>query len=242
MNELYREAGLDIYEKVHYGSGEHIREVEDMLSWYRRRNTRVLDIGCSGGLHVLEFAKRGFATTGIDIEASAIERAKQRNRDEGLNAVFYLRDLEHDAIADLGSYDLIYSVGNVISHVNKACIGQVFKKIITCLAGGGIFLFDVLIIGSQFPEEVREDDLGIVWQRRVSRETGEIDLSGKFVSFGIIQDFHVWGYNIEEVIEILVQSGFCAIEFSDKLDFSYLGTQSAAPFCLRFRAQAQQVT
>ena len=32
MNELYREAGLDIYEKVHYGSGDHIGEVEDMLS------------------------------------------------------------------------------------------------------------------------------------------------------------------------------------------------------------------
>jgi SAM-dependent methyltransferase len=181
MTDLYREPGLDVYEKVHYGMGDHIREVEDILRWYRRSNTRVLDIGCSGGLHVVEFAKRGFAATGIDVETSAIERARKRCRDQGIDAAFYVLDIAHESFADLGRFDLIYGIGNVLPHVDKARAPQVFKKIRTCLDRGGIFLFDVLIIGSEFPEEIREDDLRIVWKRKLNRMTGEISLKGIFL-------------------------------------------------------------
>lgn len=79
MTGLYRDSGLEIYEKSHYSHGEHIAEVERILAWYKRRNTKVLDIGCSGGLHALEFSKRGFSVTGVDIEQSAIELAKKKS-------------------------------------------------------------------------------------------------------------------------------------------------------------------
>ena len=60
MAELYRNAGLDVYEKAHYAHGEHIHEVGKILTWYTRSGSRVLDVGCSGGLHALEFAARGY--------------------------------------------------------------------------------------------------------------------------------------------------------------------------------------
>jgi SAM-dependent methyltransferase len=240
MTDLYREPGLDVYEKVHYGTGDHIREVEDILSWYRRSNTRVLDIGCSGGLHVIEFARRGFTATGIDVEASAIERARKRCRDQGIDAVFRVRDIVDASFADLGRFDLVYSIGNVLSHVDKARALQVFKKIKTCLAMDGAFLFDLLIIGSQFSEEIREDELGIIWKRKLNPITGEIGLRGIFLDSGITEDFQVWGYGIEEVTDMLMQSGFSSIEYSDRLDFSNPGTRCAAPVCLRFRAHAKE--
>jgi SAM-dependent methyltransferase len=240
MTDLYREPGLDVYEKVHYGMGDHIREVEAILSWYRPTNTRVLDIGCSGGLHVIEFAKRGFAATGIDVETSAIERARKRCRDQGIDAAFHVVDIVHESFEDLGRFNLIYSIGNVLTHVDKARALEVFKKIRTCLAMDGIFLFDVLIIGSEFPEEIREDDLRIVWKRKLNRMTGEISLKGIFLDSGITADFQVWGYGIEEATEMLIQSGFCSIEYADRLDFSNPGTQCAAPVCLRFRARAKE--
>jgi len=240
MTDLYREPGLDVYEKVHYGMGDHVREVEDILSWYRPTSTRVLDIGCSGGLHVIEFAKRGFAATGIDVEPSAIERARKRCRDQRIDAAFYVLDIAHESLADLGRFDLIYSIGNVLSHVDKSCALRVFKKIRACLATDGIFLFDVLIIGSHFPEEIREDDLRIVWQRTLNRITGEISLKGIFLDAGITEDYRVWGYGIEEATEMLIQSGFCSIEHSDRLDFSNPGTRCATPVCLRFRAHAKE--
>jgi SAM-dependent methyltransferase len=240
MTDLYREPGLDIYEKVHYGTGDHIREVEDILRWYRRSDTRVLDIGCSGGLHVIEFAKRGFSATGIDVETSAIERAVRRCRDQGIDAAFHVRDIVHDSFSGLGKFDLVYSIGNVLSHVDKASALGVFKKIKTCLDRDGIFLFDVLIIGSQFPEEVREDDLKIVWKRKLNPATGEISLKGIFLDSGMTDDFQVWGYGIEEATEILMQSGFCSIEYSDTLDFSNPGTHCAQSVCLRFRARSKE--
>lgn len=67
MTGLYRNSGLEIYEKVHYSHGEHITEVERILTWYGSLNKRVLDIGCSGGLHALEFARKGYSITGYGI-------------------------------------------------------------------------------------------------------------------------------------------------------------------------------
>jgi SAM-dependent methyltransferase len=237
MVKLYRDSGLDIYEKAHYSHGEHIREVEQMLTWYLRRNTRVLDIGCSGGLHALEFAWRGFAVTGVDIEPSAIQRAKERSRDQGLDVEFLVIDLEKDDITCLGKFDFIYSIGNVMSHVRKDLLGNVFRKIRACLKNEGIFLFDLFIIEAPFQEEVFENDLKIIWHRSLDGQTGSIHMDGNFQDFGITQHFEVWGYSIGEVCRIANLSGFHEVDFSDTLDFSSSRTEKKNPVCLNFRTR-----
>jgi SAM-dependent methyltransferase len=237
MMDLYREPGLDIYEKVHYGSGDHRREVEDILSWFHRGGARVLDIGCSGGLHLLEFAAKGFHVTGIDIETSAIARADKRAKDLGLEIAFHVLDIARDSMACLGTFDLIFSIGNVISHIDKTLMPEVLRKVWACLDDDGVFVFDALAISAHFPVEVHELDLGIIWKRSLNRSTGEIRLEGIYRDFGITQDFRVWGYTADEMIAMLAQAGFRNTEFSDKLNFAYLETRSAAPVCLRFRTK-----
>jgi hypothetical protein len=111
------------------------------------------------------------------------------------------------------------------------------QKIRTCCAGGGLFLFDILIIGPEFREEVREDRLGIVWKRKLDAATGRIDLQGEFTDFAVTQAFQVWGYTVGEVVAILRQAGFTAIEYADGLDFSPMGTTTGDPVCLRFRGE-----
>ncbi len=240
MTGLYRQAGLEIYERVHYGAGQHVLEVADLLHWYGRSSAKVLDIGCSGGLHAIEFAKRGFVVTGIDVEASAIERAKKRSRDEALAVAFYRLDVVRDSLAGLGPFDLIYSIGNVLSHVPKKCALQVFKKIKACFNPGGIIFFDLLAIGQEFQEEIREEDLGILWKRKLNRNTGEISLKGIFPEYNLVEEFNVWGYDPDEAMQMLAQSGFNDIAYSDRIDFSYSGTQYANPVCLRYRARAKE--
>jgi 2-polyprenyl-3-methyl-5-hydroxy-6-metoxy-1,4-benzoquinol methylase len=71
---------------------------------------RVLDVGCGTGEHVLMCAQRGLAATGIDLAVSALEVAREKARERGLNARF----LCHDAlrIAELAeSFDTVLDCG-----------------------------------------------------------------------------------------------------------------------------------
>lgn len=240
MVELYRDAGLDIYEKVHYSHGEHIREVDQILSWYLPRGTRILDIGCSGGLHALEFARRGFSVTGVDVEPSAIERAEERSRSQLLRAAFHALDIGRDDLASLGTFDLIYSLGNVISHIDKNRFGDVLERIRKRLDQDGIFLFDVLIKGNPFLEEIREEEHRIFWKRKLDEETDLIRMDGFFEEFDVTCPFEVWGYSVEEVCSIVCQSGFRHVDYSDRLDFSPSGISTTNPFCINFRAYMKE--
>jgi SAM-dependent methyltransferase len=237
---LYRDSGLKIYEKVHYSHGEQIYEVEAILSWYGRKVGRVLDIGCSGGLHALELAKRGYSVTGIDKENSAIGVARKRFAESNLQADFFAADLEKDDLTWLGSFDLIYSLGNVISHIPKKSLPDVLRKIKACLKIDGIFFFDILAIGDTFPDEVHEKDLGIIWRRTLDRRTGEILLRAIFEKFDVIQDFRVWGYTREEMEGLLKEMGFTRIDISPSLDFSTSDTTAKNPVCLRYKARIKE--
>ena len=238
--ELYRDTGLEIYEKAHYSQGEHFREVDAILSWYERANARILDLGCSGGLHALELAKRGHIVTGIDIEPAAIDLARKRNRDLYLQAGFLVVDLENGSLSGLGKFDLIYSMGNVLSHLPKKSLPNLLEKIKGCLAEDGIFLFDILHVGEEFPEEVYEEDLGIAWKRNLDRETGKIRLRGNFRDYGFIQEFQVWGYGRNEMEAILNRTGFSRVDISAMLDFPRTQTITGNPISLRYRARTTE--
>jgi SAM-dependent methyltransferase len=59
----------------------------------------VLDSGCGTGEHALMLAARGHEVTGIDLSATAIERARRKAAQRGLDATFVVGDvLELDAL------------------------------------------------------------------------------------------------------------------------------------------------
>lgn len=237
MIELYRDPGLNIYEKSHYSHGEHIIEVKQILSWYRCRRACILDIGCSGGLHAIEFAKRGYSVIGLDIEPSAIELARRRSRNNRVE--FRTMDIDRDDPSALGKFDLIYSIGNVLSHVRKDSLPDILGKIRGSLNEDGILLFDVLINAEPFEEEIHpgKSGLQIVWRRNIDGGTGKISMDGTFLEYGFTQHFDVWGYTVEEMKGLLGSSGFSDIEYSETLDFT-AKNKSKNPISLYFRAKA----
>jgi len=237
MTELYKNEKLDIYERAHYSLGEQVEEVSQILSWYGARGRRVLDVGCSGGLHALEFARRGFSVTGVDIEPSAIERAKERSGELKISAQFKVLDLRVDSLSSLGRFDLIYSLGNVLSHIDKEKMVGVLRKIGACLANRGVFLFDLLLKGNPFRKEIRDEKHRILWTRGLEEQSGRINMDGAFHDFGVVQHFEVWGYTVEEVLKITAASGFVMQGICEHLGFAEGTEHGDNPFCLNFRAR-----
>ncbi len=86
----------------------------------------------------------------------------------------------------LKKFDFIYSIGNVLSIVKKDHIFEVFKKICDCLDEKGILLFDVLMNSKPFQEELypKENELQIIWKRKIDEKTGRISMDGIFLESG----------------------------------------------------------
>jgi SAM-dependent methyltransferase len=237
MVDIYRDSGLSVYEAAHYSRGEHLAEVDALLAGRLPPGARVLDLGCSAGLHALELARRGFRVTGVDVEPSAIELARQRGRESGGTARFEVLDLSTGAFAPLGTFDLVYSIGNVLSHLPKAGIRGILRKIRGRLNAGGVFIFDLLNGDVRVPGEIREPGTNIVWKREFDPGTGRIRLEGYFPAFGVTQRFDVWGYEKEEVENLLKRAGFLEIIASGTLCFDDPTTAIHPPVSLRFKAR-----
>jgi hypothetical protein len=195
MVSLYKDTGLDVYERVHYSDLEHVREVEQILEWYTQENTRILDIGCSGGLHALEF------------------------------------------INCLGKFNLIYSIGNTVSHFNKYRLYNTLLKMKHCLDENGIVLFNVFMLESPFRFEIYADQFKIFWRRTLDKRTGKINMCGNFLKFGVTEYFDVWGYYVYEIQDLLQVLRFEQIDSSIKLNFSRMESPRPNAPSLYFRAR-----
>lgn len=236
MVGLYKDAGVDVYEAIYYADLEHVREVDQVLRWYTAEKSRVLDIGCSGGLHALEFAKRRHCVIGVDIEPSAIRRAKKRSKAHMLNVCFQVLDIENDDIFRLGKFDLIFAIGNVISHLNKYRMYNTLRRVRLCLNSGGTLLFNVYTLDCPFREVIVAERPRIFWKRQIDQKTGKIRMSGTFLDFGFTEFFEVWAYYRYEIEELLGVLDFRQIDCSNHLDFSCAATRSTTAPSIYFRA------
>jgi ubiquinone/menaquinone biosynthesis C-methylase UbiE len=92
---------------------------------------RLLDIGCGGGAHALEFAEHGWTVTGVDVSPAQLELARAR----GVDVV------EADA-ADLpfedGSFDAAVSI---FTHTDVADFAGLVGEAARVLRPGGHFAY-----------------------------------------------------------------------------------------------------
>ena len=89
----------------------HIAEFAEFHRWAGKR---VLEIGCGIGSDAEEFARAGAEYVGIDISSTSVVLSRARFNVMGLNGEFHVKDASK-SLADLGSFDLVYSYG-VIHH------------------------------------------------------------------------------------------------------------------------------
>ena len=103
---------------------------------------RVLDMPCGPGRHALEFARRGFQVTGVDLNPSFIAQAKERAEKEGLSVEFVqkdMREFRRENFYEVG-LNLFTSFGFFDDPAEDK---KVIENFFVSLRPGGFFLVDV---------------------------------------------------------------------------------------------------
>ena len=100
-------------EQKKYFVEPHIPEFAEFKKW---EGKKVLEIGCGIGTDSINFVRNGAKLTIVEFSEKSLDVCKTRFKVFGLDAEFYLGDVEKlDEVLSPCKYDLIYSFG-VIHH------------------------------------------------------------------------------------------------------------------------------
>lgn len=103
------------------------------------RIKNVLEVGCGTGQHIKALSHLNVQITGIDIDKSMIEQAKENNP----NKQFICQDFM--SFQSDKKYDAIYSLGNSIGLIaSKNSYEEIIKKFSELLIPTGLFVFQLL--------------------------------------------------------------------------------------------------
>jgi SAM-dependent methyltransferase len=230
------QATIEVFEHAFYAADEAAEEVQEILAW-RPVPRRILDIGCNGGLHALEWARLGAEVVGVDVAPVAIDLARQRaGQRPGLR--FEVADVLEGGFDRWGRFDLVTALGGVFNCIERADVVPAFRAVGAALAPGGDFVFDVLA-WFQAPRKVflRKDgrgELKIVWEFDLDPVRGRGHVVGHFLETGVVQDSDRAFYTVPEVTTLLTLAGLKIAAVAGDLSFRQ-GADTAQP-SLFFRA------
>jgi 2-polyprenyl-6-hydroxyphenyl methylase/3-demethylubiquinone-9 3-methyltransferase len=103
-------------------------------------STRLLDVGCGGGLLAEEFARLGCLVTGVDRSQPTLEAARAHAQRSTL-AIDYVEGSAESLPFPSASFDVV-SCCDVLEHVDDP--SEVLEEIARVLKPGGVFVFDTI--------------------------------------------------------------------------------------------------
>lgn len=101
---------------------------------------KVLDVGCGGGFLAEEFARDGFAVTGIDPATHSLEAARQHAADNNLEIDYRAGKGESLPFPD-ASFDIV-ACCDVLEHVDD--FSAVVSEVARTLKPDGVFCYDTV--------------------------------------------------------------------------------------------------
>lgn len=139
-----------VWEDGIYGQGRHLnRWPYDMVVSFvfrhaprdrPRQAVRILEVGCGAGSNLLFAAHEGFAVAGIDGSASAVEYARRRFAEGGLEGDLRVGDFT-DLPFDDGTFDLAVD-RCAITCCGRSAAARAVSEVRRVLADGGKFCFN----------------------------------------------------------------------------------------------------
>jgi SAM-dependent methyltransferase len=100
------------YSKAPWDAGPR-SELIEFINKLENKPSKVIDLGCGTGSNAIFLAKQGFDVTGVDFASSAILKAKEKARLEGVKINFVEDDITnlqnikgvYDLLVDYGTFD-----------------------------------------------------------------------------------------------------------------------------------------
>ena len=129
----------------------------------------LLDMGCGRGRHALEFARRGYDITGVDLSARSIQQAMTRAEEAGLTIDFRRADMRIP-LTDK-TFDGVLNLFTAFGYFESMAENQTaIDSMIAPLKDGGFFVQDFLnadrVISDLVPQDYREIGDARVSQKR----------------------------------------------------------------------------
>lgn len=161
----------EVYEHPHYydlgyrfNTPSECDFIEACLKAHGPETTsRLLDIGCGSGRHLIELARRGYDVEGIDSSDAMIIYLQKKAQQEEVDVTAYVEDMRHmnvegpydGAICFMDTFRNLLTNEEIIAHLK-----EVGKRLVT----GGLYIIDFWVprqydqIGSEIHQWEQEDD------------------------------------------------------------------------------------
>ena len=119
--------------------------VRNIIRRYKPRAHSMLDLGCGSARHAVEFARAGFAVTGVDRSGDMIARAKDRVGQLPGSISSQVTLVEGDATnyTPTAKYDAVVALFHVVSYqTSNDALAGIFRTARSALSPEGLFVFD----------------------------------------------------------------------------------------------------
>ncbi len=109
------------------------------------RSGKIVELGCGSGIQAAAMSNAGYEIVGYDISPAMVRLAKTR----APAGEFHCRSFLDAAIPNC---QVVTAVGEIFNYLfdernSLAGLKKVFRRVYSALDGGGVFLFDVALVG-----------------------------------------------------------------------------------------------
>ncbi len=197
----------------------HLLELEE--------DDKILDLACGIGRHSLEFARRGYDVTALDITEEYLNKAEKKAEEEGLDIEFVQADMRGFEREE--TYDAVINFFTSFGYSKERSDNlKILRNVNSSLKPDGKFLLDVMgkeILRRVFTErDWRKLDEGYFLEERSFNEDTNM-LESRWILIkddGEVKD-HVFlykAYSARELERMLRKTGFTDIEIYGDLEKS----------------------
>lgn len=191
---------------------EDVNNIIALLSL--KRSSKILDLCCGVGRHSLEFARRGYLVTGVDLTAMYLREARRKAKHEGLAINFFQQDMRR--FRRTNTFDAVVNLFTSFGYFKTQRDDvRVAEHMYTALKKGGFFVIELMgkeVLARIFrPRDWYEHEGTIVLEERTpSNDWSTLENRWIILSGNRKKEFRfrLRFYSASELTVLLKQAGF----------------------------------